>query len=593
MKNKIKIKILYLLIIFTTICSCYICFAKSITVGNMDVRLNADVEKEKLSTGIRIDDENEEEISETTTNKDPKDKTVKIELTIRNNNPYETADVTIVEKINSGFKQLGSNKIDRKISFKLESNKEKTFKYNYKYEKHFILDQFNKLIYGDNDSYEEVNNDNNIVIGDRNTNIDDDGNIRNITDNNNNKSIEENRNKESKGSNILLIIFICIIIGIAVVYGFTLFLRSLNDKDVDLDDFNKYNSFILIMILSLVISIIGRTNIYANSYEPVLYQKGQNFTKTITETVVFNERYFNFSYEITVKYENKHEITNYEIDTDGDMLVDALEYLYMTDINNKDTDGDGLNDYLEVMILNYNPNSKWTFNDGRNDGYRDYDGDGLSNRNEIEYGTDLTIQDTDGDTLSDYEEVEGIKSKDGRDVYQTSPLLKDTDEDKLNDDLELKLGLDPTNPMTDEVTPDAERKIEQEYNANLIPQNLREGNIYISGLKSSTSGDIDESIRVSNYYNQNLLNVNSIVSSLFEISNSEDDKIDITLDVSKVAERKTKLVIVKYVDGILEPIDTELYDNTLTANIDSSGIYGVVDSEIILRDLSIFIDDYR
>ena len=171
--------------------------------------------------------------------------------------------------------------------------------------------------------------------------------------------------------------------------------------------------------------------------------------------------------------------------------------------------------------------------------------------------------------------------------------MEDTDEDKLNDDLEIKLGLDPTNPMTDGVTPDAERKIEQEYNANLIPQNLREGNIYISGLRSSTSGDIDESIRVSNYYNQNLLNVTAIVSSLFEISNSEDDKIDISLDVSKVAERKTKLVIVKYVDGILEPIDTELYDNTLNANIDSSGIYGVVDSEIILRDLSIFIDDYR
>ena len=402
MKNKIKIRILYLLIIFTTICSCYICFAKSIIVGNMDVRLTADVEKEKLSTGIRIDDENEEEISETTTNKEPKDKTVKIELTIRNNNPYETANVTIVEKTNSGFKQLGSNKIDRKVSFKLESNKEKTFKYNYKYEKHFILDQFNKLIYGDNDSYEEVSNGNNIVIGDKNIKIE---------DSNNNKLIEESKNKKTKGSNILLIIFICIIIGLAVVYGFTLFLRSLNDKDVDLDDFNKYNGFILIMILSLVISIIGRTNIYANSYELVLYQKGQNFTKTITETVVFNERYFNFSYEITVKYENKNEITNYEIDTDGDLLSDALEYLYMTDINNIDTDGDGLPDYLEVMILNYNPNSKWTFNDGRNDGYRDYDGDGLSNRKEIEYGTDLTIQDTDGDTLSDYEEVEGIKSK--------------------------------------------------------------------------------------------------------------------------------------------------------------------------------------
>ena len=582
MKNKIKIKILYLLIIFTTICSCYICFAKSITVGNMDVRLTADVEKEKLSTGIKINDENEKEISETTTNKEPKDKTVKIELTIRNNNPYETADVTIVEKINSGFKQLGSNKIDRKVSFKLESNKEKTFKYNYKYEKHFILDQFNKLIYGDNDSYEEVSNGNNIVIGDKNIKIE---------DSNNNKLIEESKNKKSKGSNILLIIFICIIIGLAVVYGFTLFLRSLNDKDVDLDDFNKYNCFIIILVLSLVISIIGRTNIYANSYEPVLYQKGQNFTKTITETVVFNERYFNFSYEITVKYENKHEITNYEIDTDGDLLVDALEYLYMTDINNIDTDGDGLSDYLEVMILNYNPNSKWTFNDGRNDGYRDYDGDGLSNKKEIEYGTNLTIQDTDGDNLSDYEEVEGIKSKDGNDVYQTSPLLQDTDEDKLNDDLELKLGLDPTNPMTDGVTPDAERKIEQEYKLSQVPNMLREGDIVIKKISGEVSGDIDSNIKITEYHSNSLDNVTALVSPTFNVSNENNNIIEITFDATKVSDRIENLMVIKYVDGKLVPIDTDFEDNIISAKVDS-GVYGIVDCDYILRDLNIFVNDY-
>lgn len=591
MKNKIKIKILYLLIIFTTICSCYICFAKSITVGNMDVRLNTDVEKEKLSTGIRIDDENEEEISETTTNKEPKDKTVKIELTIRNNNPYETANVTIVEKINSGFKQLGSNKVDRKISFKLESNKEKTFKYNYKYEKHFILDQFNKLIYGENDSYEEVNNGNNIVLGDRNTNIDDTGNIRNITDNNNNKFIEENRNKKSKGSNILLITFICIIIGIAVVYGFTLFLRSLNDKDVDLDDFNKYNGFILIMILSLVISIIGRTNIYANSYEPVLYQKGQNFTKTITETVVFNERYFNFSYEITVKYENKHEITNYEIDTDGDLLVDALEYLYMTDINNKDSDGDGLSDYLEVMILNYNPNSKWTFNDGRNDGYRDYDGDGLSNRKEIEYGTDLTIQDTDGDNLSDYEEIEGVKSKDGLNTYKTNPLLKDTDEDSLNDDLEIRLGLDPTNHMSDGVTHDSERKIEQDYKLTQVPKILREGDIVIKSISGEVSGNIDSNIKITEYHSNSLDNVTALVSPTFNVSNENNDSIEITFDVTNVSERIENLMVIKYVDGKLVPIDTDFDGTAISAKVDS-GIYGIVDCDYILRDLNVFVNDY-
>ena len=340
-----------------------------------------------------------------------------------------------------------------------------------------------------------------------------------------------------------------------------------------------------------MIVIIGRINTYAKSYEPVLYQKGQNFTKTITETVVFNERYFNFSYEITVKYENKHEITNYEIDTDGDGLSDALEYLYMTDINNKDTDGDGLNDYLEVMILNYNPNSKWTFNDGRNDGYRDYDGDGLSNRKEIEYGTDLTIQDTDGDTLSDYEEVEGIKSKDGRDVYQTSPLLKDTDEDKLNDDLEIKLGLDPTNPMTDGVTPDAERKIEQEYKLSQVPNILREGDIVIKKISGEVSGDIDSNIKITEYHSNSLDNVTALVSPTFNVSNENNNRIEITFDVTNVSDRIENLMLIKYVDGKLVPIDTNFNENEISAKVDS-GVYGIVDCDYILRDLNIFVNDY-
>ena len=49
----------------------------------------------------------------------------------------------------------------------------------------------------------------------------------------------------------------------------------------------------------------------------------------------------------------------------------------MTDMYNVDTDREGLSDYIEVMVLNYNPNNKWTFDDGRNDSYRDYDNDGL------------------------------------------------------------------------------------------------------------------------------------------------------------------------------------------------------------------------
>lgn len=69
------------------------------------------------------------------------------------------------------------------------------------------------------------------------------------------------------------------------------------------------------------------------------------------------------------------------------------------------------------------------------EGDEDYDGDGLSNIKERELKTDVYTIDTDGDGLTDYEEVE---------VYHTNPLEIDTDGDKLNDYNEVIVGYNPT-----------------------------------------------------------------------------------------------------------------------------------------------------
>ena len=57
----------------------------------------------------------------------------------------------------------------------------------------------------------------------------------------------------------------------------------------------------------------------------------------------------------------------------------------------------------------------------------DYDDDGLTNLQEYEHRTDLFSADTDGDGLSDYNEVF---------VYNTNPLKTDSDDDGLPDGLE-------------------------------------------------------------------------------------------------------------------------------------------------------------
>lgn len=66
--------------------------------------------------------------------------------------------------------------------------------------------------------------------------------------------------------------------------------------------------------------------------------------------------------------------------------------------------------------------------------YIDDDQDGLSNEQEIEFGTDPSSRDSDGDGLSDGEEIN---------IYLTNPLLEDSDADGLTDFIEVNNQLDP------------------------------------------------------------------------------------------------------------------------------------------------------
>lgn len=126
--------------------------------------------------------------------------------------------------------------------------------------------------------------------------------------------------------------------------------------------------------------------------------------------------------------------TNDTADSDGDGLPDGLEMTYGTDPYSRDTDDDGLTDFEELSILNYNPLVKDTDGNGILDGDEDPDNDRLTNIQESNYGTNMTLRDTDFDTLSDYDEVT---------VYGTDPLNPDTDGDGVNDGTEIKLGSNP------------------------------------------------------------------------------------------------------------------------------------------------------
>lgn len=67
-------------------------------------------------------------------------------------------------------------------------------------------------------------------------------------------------------------------------------------------------------------------------------------------------------------------------------------------------------------------------------GVTDTDGDGLTNDQENQAGTNPAVQDTDGDTLSDGDEVK---------KYRTDPLKADSDGDGYTDAQEIKNGYNP------------------------------------------------------------------------------------------------------------------------------------------------------
>ena len=130
-----------------------------------------------------------------------------------------------------------------------------------------------------------------------------------------------------------------------------------------------------------------------------------------------------------------------DCDTDGDRLPDWYETLVTvgTDPLNPDSDGDSVSDYYEHFVLNTDPLNYDSDQNGINDGAEDFDNDYLLNSDEELNETDPFKADTDGDTLTDYQEIN---------EYSTNPRKYDTDDDGINDGAEILNSLNPNNPDT-------------------------------------------------------------------------------------------------------------------------------------------------
>jgi Thermolysin metallopeptidase, alpha-helical domain/Bacterial TSP3 repeat len=123
---------------------------------------------------------------------------------------------------------------------------------------------------------------------------------------------------------------------------------------------------------------------------------------------------------------NPHDVSDGSGDPDNDNLINLWESVRFTDPNNSDSDGDGLSDGDEVHIHHTEPH------------LADTDSDDLDDNIELNtHGTDPSNPDTDGDALSDGAEIN---------LYESDPLNPDTDGDKMTDGWETQYGLNLTFP---------------------------------------------------------------------------------------------------------------------------------------------------
>src|SRR5258706_6325024 len=130
----------------------------------------------------------------------------------------------------------------------------------------------------------------------------------------------------------------------------------------------------------------------------------------------------------TASFELTQAVLSGGSDSDSDGLINSDEIKIGTDPLKADTDGDGLSDGEEVNTYKTNPLIP------------DTDQDGLSDGDEVlKYKTNPLNPDTDGDGLSDGDEIS----------RRTDPLNPDTDKDGLGDGVEVKLGTDPLQPDSD------------------------------------------------------------------------------------------------------------------------------------------------
>ena len=142
-------------------------------------------------------------------------------------------------------------------------------------------------------------------------------------------------------------------------------------------------------------------------------------------------------------------VVTIQVDSDNDGLTDNEEAILNTDPNNSDTDGDGISDGQEVNTDNTNPLEDCDSIGGTPLGSSDCDDDGLTNDEEANLGTDPEDGDSDDDGESDAIEVGDVNNPIDTDGDGIIDALESSDTDSDNDGVADENDVDNNNPNSD------------------------------------------------------------------------------------------------------------------------------------------------
>ena len=251
-------------------------------------------------------------------------------------------------------------------------------------------------------------------------------------------------------------------------------------------------------------------------------------------------------YTIYAKYLDLSDTT----DTDGDGLIDTLEDYYGTDKTKDDTDSDNLSDYWEI-ILKLNPLKSDTDGNGIEDANEDYDGDLISNIEEINLGTSPALADTDGDGLGDEDEIS----------IGTNPLIIDTDSDGANDYWEVKNSYNPL-----------------EANDTFSVKVVNDG----ASVEMSANGKASSTVTVEKTYLSNdFLTISGFLNSTYEFTTSgefESAIIKIPYEGEISDTFQPRIYYYNESEQIFEELENQTVENGyIIAEVTHFSVYGAID----------------